>query len=676
VTNPFFEKWTTKYGAVPFDAIKLEHYMPAIEQFLADARENIKKLKQNSEKPNFENTILALETASEDVGVPVGIFFNLMSSESNNEHKALAEQISPMMSQFASEIATDSAIFERVKAVYEDRNAEKLNSEQLRLLENVYSSFVRNGALLDEENKKKLTDIDMKLSTLSPAFVKNVLNATNSFSYHTTDPSEVAGIPAGDLKVAEHRAKQKNHESGWLFNLQMPSMTPVMTYAENRQLRERISMASATRCTSGEFDTRDIIIQTANLRYQRAKLLGYKTHSEYVLERRMAENPETVMNFLNRINAVAMPIARAEVAELVEFAKKIDGITDFKTWDNFYYSEKLKKEKYGFDAEELKPYFKVENCIQGIFTVAEKLYGLRFERNTEIPVYHADVEIYEVFENDNDFVGLLYIDLFPRETKSGGAWMTSYLSQGLNKGRMERPHISIVGNFTPSTPDSPSLLTLREVETLFHEFGHALHGLLSDVTYTDLASPNVWWDFVELPSQIMENWVLEDETLVLFAHHYQTGEVMPHDLVEKVKAAATFQKGMFNIRQLNFGLLDMAYHNTNPENITDVIAFEDKTLDPIRLFPKVPDTCISTCFSHIFAGGYSSGYYSYKWAEVLDADAFEKFKEDGIFNKTTAKSFRDNILSRGNTAHPMDLYVAFRGRKPDPDAMLRRDGLL
>jgi Zn-dependent oligopeptidase len=676
VTNPFFEKWTTKYGAVPFNDIKLEHFMPAIEQFLADARKNIEKMKQNSEKPNFANTILALETASEDLDVPVGIFYNLMSSESNNEHKALADQISPMMSQFRSEISTDSVIFDKVKTVYENRATENLNSEQHRLLEDVYSSFVRNGALLNNEDKQKLLEIDKKLSVLSPTFTKNVLNATNSYWYHTTDANEIIGIPENDLKIAEFRAKSKNHESGWLFNLQMPSVTPVLTYADNRDLRERISMASGTRCTSGEFDTRDIIIQTAKLRYERAKLLGYQTHSEYILERRMAEDPETVMSFLNRIKDIAMPVAKREIDELTEFAKKTDGITDFKSWDSAYYSEKLKKEKYGFDAEELKPYFNVENCIKGIFAVAEKMYGLRFVRNTEIPGYHADVEVYEVFENANDFVGLLYIDLFPRETKSGGAWMTSYLSQGLSKGTMKRPHISIVGNFTPSTPDSPSLLSLREVETLFHEFGHALHGLLSDVTYPSLASPQVWWDFVELPSHIMENWVLEYETLVLFAHHHQTGEVIPRELIEKVKSAATYQKGIFNIRQLNFGLLDMSYHNINPENITDVIAFEDKTLDPIRLFPKAPGTAISTIFSHIFAGGYSSGYYSYKWAEVLDADAFEKFKEDGIFNPETAKSFRQNILSRGNTAHPMDLYVAFRGRKPDPDAMLRRDGLL
>jgi Zn-dependent oligopeptidase len=650
--------------------------MPAIEEFFKQAREKIDILKLNTAPPDFENTIIALESATEDIEEPIRIYFNLLSAESDNEFKTLAEKISPMLSQFSDEISMDEVIFSKVKAVYEQKENLPLNPEQKKLLEDCYKGFVRNGALLDPDKKKELQEINSQLSVLSPQFQKNVLNATNAFSYHTTDPDEVKGIPENDLKAAEFRAKQKSHESGWLFNLQAPSMVPVMTYADNRELRKKISLASGKRCIGDEFDTRDIIIKTAKLRYQRAKILGYGSHAEYVLEKRMAENPQTVHQFLERIYQVAMPVAKKEIEELKAFAKETDGLADFMSFDSGYYSEKLKKQKYGFDENALKPYFKVENCVNGLFLVAEKLYDLRFVKNTEIPVYHSEVEVYEVFEKSNDFVGLLYIDLFPRETKTGGAWMTTFRKQGLQKGKMERPHVSIVGNLTPSTAETPSLLNLREVETLFHEFGHALHALLSNVTYTNLASPDVLWDFVELPSQIMENWVLEPQTLDLFAHHYQTGEVMPAELISKVKAANHFHKGLFNIRQLNFGLLDMAYHDINPENLDDVLAFEDKTLEKLRLLPKIDGVSISTCFGHIFAGGYSAGYYSYKWAEVLDADAFEKFKEDGIFNKDTAKSFRENILARGNTQHPMDLYVAFRGRKPDADAMLRRDGLL
>lgn len=676
MSNPFFTQRTTKYGAVPFHLIKFEHFMPAIEEFFKQAREKIDILKLNTAPPDFENTIIALESATEDIEEPIRIYFNLLSAESDNEFKTLAEKISPMLSQFSDEISMDEVIFSKVKAVYEQKENLPLNPEQKKLLEDCYKGFVRNGALLDPDKKKELQEINSQLSVLSPQFQKNVLNATNAFSYHTTDPDEVKGIPENDLKAAEFRAKQKSHESGWLFNLQAPSMVPVMTYADNRELRKKISLASGKRCIGDEFDTRDIIIKTAKLRYQRAKILGYGSHAEYVLEKRMAENPQTVHQFLERIYQVAMPVAKKEIEELKAFAKETDGLADFMSFDSGYYSEKLKKQKYGFDENALKPYFKVENCVNGLFLVAEKLYDLRFVKNTEIPVYHSEVEVYEVFEKSNDFVGLLYIDLFPRETKTGGAWMTTFRKQGLQKGKMERPHVSIVGNLTPSTAETPSLLNLREVETLFHEFGHALHALLSNVTYTNLASPDVLWDFVELPSQIMENWVLEPQTLDLFAHHYQTGEVMPAELISKVKAANHFHKGLFNIRQLNFGLLDMAYHDINPENLDDVLAFEDKTLEKLRLLPKIDGVSISTCFGHIFAGGYSAGYYSYKWAEVLDADAFEKFKEDGIFNKDTAKSFRENILARGNTQHPMDLYVAFRGRKPDADAMLRRDGLL
>lgn len=675
MTNPFFMKWDTKYEAVPFDMIKFEDYMPAIEKALETARMNIRQLKENPAEPDFENTILALETASEDLTMPTTVYFNLLSAESDNEFKTLAEKISPMLSQFSSEINMDAEIFARVKSVYDKMNDLKLTDEEKRLLEKTYLSFVRNGALLDEDKKKELFDIDNELSVLSPQFSKNVLNATNAYFYHTTDAEEVIGIPETDLKAAEFRAKQKGYESGWLFNLQAPSMTPVLTYAKNRELRKKIAIASGKRSFGDEFDNTEIIKKEVNLRFKRAKLLGYETHSHYVLEQRMAENPQTVNEFLEKIYKVAMPAAKREVQEVKDFAKKLDNLDDLMSWDFTYYSEKLKKEKFGFEEEDLKPYFKAENCIEGIFKVAEKLYNLTFIKNSDIPVYHPEVEVYEVMDNDR-FIGLLYIDLFPRETKRGGAWMTSFKTQGLFKGKIERPHVCIVGNLTPSTEDTPSLLRLYEVETLFHEFGHALHGLLSECKYTELASPNVYWDFVELPSQIFENWVLEKETLELFAYHYETNQLIPDELVNKVKDAKNYNKGYANIRQLSFAMLDMAWHSIDPGNIESVKVFEDKSIDRLSLLPSVATSCVSTTLGHIFSGGYSSGYYSYKWAEVLEADAFEKFLEDGIFNKETAKSFKDNILAKGNTKHPMDLYISFRGRKPDPDAMLRRDGLL
>ena len=681
--NPFFTEWTTKYGAVPFDLVKLEHFLPAIEKFLEISRENIKALKENPEKPSFQNTVLALDKSTDKLNIPINVYYFLLGAESNNEYKALAEKISPMLSQLVSEINTDEVIFSKLKTVYDNMENENLTSEEKRLLDRTYKSFVRNGALLNDEKKKELLDLNNQMSVLSPQFSKNFLNATNSFSYHTTDPKDVEGLPENDLKAAETRAKQKGFDNGWLFNLQAPSVNSVMIYAKNRELRKKINLASGARAFKDEFDNQELVLKQVKLRDKRAKLLGYNTHADYVLEDRMAEKPETVMQFLDKIFTIAFPKAKEELDKVREYAKKTDGIEDFMQWDYAYYSEKLKKEIFGFDADELKPYFQAENCIQGIFKVAEKMYGLQFIENKELPLYHPDVKVYEVVEpisnrqgDEVNFIGLLYFDLFPRETKNSGAWMNPLKVQGMYNGKIERPHITIIGNFNPSTADTPSLLSLNDVTTLFHEFGHALHALLSNCTYKELASPKTLWDFVELPSQIMENWVLEKETLDMFAHHYQTGETMPEELIKKVKAADNFNKGNFNVRQLNFGILDMSWHFSDIEKVEDVKKFETESLEKLRLFPNIETSCISTSFAHIFAGGYSAGYYSYKWAEVLDADAFEKFKEDGIFNKETAAAFREHILSKGNTEHPMDLYVRFRGRKPDPDAVLKRDGLL
>ncbi len=671
--NPFFEKWTTPYGTVPFEQIKLEHYLPALEKSLEKARQIIAKIKESKDNPTFDNTLVAMSAAQDDLNDVTNVYYNLMSCESDNEFKELANKISPLLAGFYSEILLDEILFGKIKAIYE--NQDGLNAEQKRLVEINYKDFIRNGALLNGDKKVRLEALDQELSVLSPQFSKNLLNASNSFQLLITNESELEGLPESAKQAAKDLAVKKD-QTGWIFTLQGPSIIPVLTYAKNRALREKIYRAFHSKAFNDAYDNTDLIKKIVSLYQERAELLGYKTHADYVLEERMAEDTKTVHEFLDKIYQIAFPAAEKEMQEVKDLAKREDNLDDFQVWDSSYYSEKLKKEKYDFNEEELKPYFKMENVISGLFTVANKLFGINLKKVTNIPLYHKDVETYEVHDADNSFLGILYVDLYPRETKSDGAWMTSYRGQGLYRGEVVRPLISIVGNMTPSTSESPSLLRLGEVRTIFHEFGHALHGLLSNCTYQSLAGTNVYRDFVELPSQIMENWVTEKEALNLFARHYQTNEIIPDELIEKVKKAETFNKGLFNIRQLNFGMLDMAWYDKDNRKVTDVASFEEMAISKLRLLPKVDGCLTSTSFSHIFAGGYSSGYYSYKWAEVLDADAFEKFLEEGVFNKETAKSFRDNILSKGNSEHPMNLYIKFRGRKPDPNAYLRRDGLI
>ena len=673
-TNPFFKSYNTPFDTIPFDKIKIEHYMPAIEEGLKVARENIKTIKDKPASPDFDNTILALQTSGELLDEVTTVYFNLYSAESNDEFKALAQKISPMLAEFQSQVLTDSELFKKVEKVYKEQK--DLNTEQKRLVEHYYKQFVRNGANLSPEKKKKLEEIDKELSTLSPQFSQNLLKSINAFELHITDEKDLEGLPEGAKEAAAFAAKKKGKEEGWLFNLQIPSVLPIYKYAKNRKLREKMNRAYGARAYKDDFDNREILKKIAQLRHERAELLGYKTHAQYVLEERMAETPETVQEFLERVYSVAFPAAKKEIEEIQKLAKDTDALEDFQTWDSAYYSEKLKKIKYNYDEEELRPYFKVENVIDGLFKVAAKLYNITFKELKDIPVYHNEVKVFELDDKDGSHLGLLYMDLFPRETKRNGAWMTNFKTQGMAHGKIRRPHVGIVANLTPSTDKKPSLLELSEVQTLFHEFGHALHGLLSDCTYQTLASPNVYWDFVELPSQIMENWTLEKEALDMFAINYKTGEKMPDDLIKKVKKAQNFNKGMANIRQISLGFLDMAWHAQDPRTIEDIAAFEDEIFEKTRLLPKVDGTNQSCSFGHIFAGGYSSGYYSYKWAEVLEADSFELFKEKGIFNQEIADSFRKNILSKGNTAHPMELYVKFRGREPDPDAMLKRDGLL
>ena len=672
--NPIIENYTGKYNEIPFNLVETSHYLNAINQGLDQAYENIKQIEDNTDEPNFLNTIEAIELLSPKLDKASNLYFNMYSLHSDDKLKELSDQISPKLAKLSGDLSTNSKIFEKVKKVYDSKDSLNLSKEELRLLEDRYISFTRNGALLSDNDKKKLQDIDEKLSLLSPKFSKNTLDAINAYELHVTDKNRVKGIPKTAIEAAAHLAKSKEKE-GWIFTLQMPSYIPVIQYADDRTIRKELSTAYGVSNLDGDFDNRDVIKETVKLRKERATLLGFETHSHYILDRRMAKNPETVMSFMDNIYDIVFTKAEKEVDELRKLAKELDGIEEFMPWDFAYYSEKLKKKKFDFDSEELRPYFKAENAVEGIFAVAKKMYGIDFKEVKDVPKYHEDVNVYEVIDNDSSHLGLLYIDLFPRDTKRSGAWMNTFITQGLQDGEVRRPHILICGNLTPSTPETPSLLSFNDVNTLFHEFGHALHGLFSNVKYKSLASPNVFWDFVELPSQVMENWLLEKETLELFAKHYKTGEIIPLELIEKMKKARTFNAAYGNLRQLSLGYLDMNWHLTDPNTIDDVEAFEDKIMEKTRLFPKTAG-CTSTSFGHIFAGGYSSGYYSYKWAEVLDADAFEFFKDSGIFNQEIANSFRKNILSKGDTMDPMDLYKAFRGREPDPKALLRRDGLI
>jgi Zn-dependent oligopeptidase len=567
-------------------------------------------------------------------------------------------------------------LFERVKAVYNVKDTLKLTTEQATLLDKKYKSFSRNGANLPEDKKLKLREIDKQLSQLKLKFGENVLAETNNFEMLITDKKDLSGLPDGAIEAAKQLAESKEKD-GWLFTLDYPSYIPFMTYADNRELRKKLAIASGKKAFKGDkLDNQENVLTIAKLRFERAELLGYKTHAHFVLEERMAKTPEKVNSFLNELLEKAKPAAIREFKELQNFAKSLDNIEQLEKWDGAYYAEKLKQKLFDLDDEQLKPFFKLENVINGVFAVSQKLYGLHFEEINNIDKYHSDVLTYKVLDNNGDLVCIFYADFFPRPGKRNGAWMTSFKPQSVKKGVNERPHISIVCNFTKPTKSKPSLLTFNEVTTLFHEFGHALHGMLANTTYPSLSGTSVFWDFVELPSQVLENWCYEKEALELFAKHYKTGKVIPMDLVQKIKDSSTFHEGMQTLRQISFGLLDMGWHGEDPTSISNVKKKELEAFKNTKLYPDVAENCMSTSFSHIFQGGYSSGYYSYKWAEVLDADAFEYFKEVGIFNTTVASKFKDNILSRGGTDEPMILYKRFRGQEPRPEALLKRAGLL
>ncbi|MFZ3228664.1 MAG: M3 family metallopeptidase [Pseudobdellovibrio sp.] len=675
-TNPLLQKFTLKDQAVPFDLIKVEHYLPALTIALDEAKKNIAAIK-NQKEITFENTILALEASSEKADMVSSIYFNLFSAEASEAHQALAQHISPVLSAFASDISLDAELFNKIKFVYDNLSKLNLTPEQSRVTEKMYLDFARNGALLSIEKKDRLRQLDQELSTLSPQFSENTLKATNAFELWITSATDLAGLPEGAIEAAAQSAEAKGKKGQWLFTLNAPSLMPFLMYADSSALREKMWHATSTKAFGGDFDNSGLIKKMITLKFERAQILGYATFADYVLEERMAKNTDTVFTFLKRLVDPSRKAADKDLSELQIFRKELNGSSEIKPWDFNYYSEKLKEKKYAFNEEELRPYFKLENVIEGVFEHAQKLFGLTFKSATGIPVYHPDVKTFEVFDQvTNNYVGLFYMDFFPRETKKGGAWMTSYREQGIWQNELKRPHISIVCNFTKPTPTKPSLLSYDEVRTLFHEFGHALHGLLSMCTYRSVAGTNVYWDFVELPSQIMENWAGEKEGLDLFAKHYETNEPIPAELVQKIKTSSKFQAGWHSLRQLSFAWLDMKWHTTNPKEINDIDQFETDVDAYTRLLPKEAGTNKSCSFGHIFGGGYAAGYYSYKWAEVLDADAFEFFKEKGLFSKEVATKFKDAILSRGGSAHPMDLYKEFRGREPDPNSLLRRDGLV
>ncbi|WP_299054071.1 M3 family metallopeptidase [uncultured Polaribacter sp.] len=670
--NPLLQDFNT----APFSKIKNADYKPAILKAIEIAKEEITAIISNPETPTFKNTTVALDFTGEKMGRINSIFFNLNAAETNEEMQKIAQEVSPWLSEFKNDMILNEALFKRVKAVYNLRETLTLSLEESMLLEKQYKGFARNGANLNEEDKLKLRKIDTELSKLSLQFGENVLAETNAFEMHLTNESDVAGLPDSAKEAAKQVAKEKNKE-GYIFTLDYPSYIPFLTYADNRELRKKMAIAAGKKAFQDtKFNNEQVVLEIVNLRHQRANLLGYKTHAHFVLEERMAETPEKVISFSNDLLAKAKPAAIKEFNELEAYAKKLDNIDQLQKWDGAYYAEKLKKERFNLDQEILKPYFKLENVIQGVFTIATKLYDLQFEEIATIEKYHEDVKTYNVTDTNGKFIAVFYADFHPRKGKRNGAWMTSYKPQQIKDGTNERPHVSIVCNFTKPTETKPSLLTFNEVTTLFHEFGHALHGMLANTTYNSLSGTSVSWDFVELPSQVLENWCYEKEALELFAKHYETGEVIPMEYVEKIKESASFHEGMQTLRQLSFGLLDMQWHGQDPSEIKSVKEFENKAFAETKLYPDVAENCMSTAFSHIFQGGYSAGYYSYKWAEVLDADAFEYFLEKGIFNKEVATKFKENVLSKGGTQKPMELYKRFRGQEPKPDALLKRAGLL
>ena len=670
------EHFKTPYNTAPFSNIKNEDFLPAVKEEIAKTKAEINTIVNSNEEPNFKNVIEALEFSGKQLDRITSIFFNLNNAETNTEIQKIAQELSPLLSDFTNDIRLNEKLFEKIKSVYLKKDKLKLNPEQHTLLDKKYKSFSRNGANLSADKKNELREIDKKLSKLSLTFGENILAETNAFELHLTNKDDLKGIPESVLKAAQEIASSKNKE-GWIFTLDYPSYIPFMKYAENRTLRKKMALAFSSKgFNNNKYNNEGIVLDIVTLRHKRANLLGYPTHAHFILEERMAESPEKVNAFLSELLDKAKPAAEREFKQLEAFAKEMDNIDVLQKWDSAYYTEKLRVQLFNLDDQKLKPYFELNNVITGVFEIAKKLFGLHFEEIDTLQVYHKDVKTYEVKNDTDDLIAIFYADFHPRPGKRNGAWMTSYKPQYIENDTNERPHVSIVCNFTKPTADEPSLLTFNEVTTLFHEFGHALHGMLANTIYPSLSGTNVFWDFVELPSQVMENWCYEKEALELFATHYKTGALIPMEYVQKIKESATFMEGMQTLRQLSFGMLDMQWHASDPKSMSNVKKVEDHVFRETNLYPPTSETCMSTAFSHIFQGGYSAGYYSYKWAEVLDADAFEFFKEKGLFNKQVATGFKEHVLSKGGIEPPMVLYKRFRGKEPQTEALLKRAGLL
>lgn len=678
--NPFFVPYNTPHNTVPFDKITTKDYEEAFMEGIKREDEEIDAIINNPEEPTFDNTLIHIDDSKGEhyfdlLNRVSETFSCMLSAETNDELDALAQRMNPILTKHANDISLNKKLFERIKHVYEHHR--QLTPEEQMLLTTSYDGFVRSGALLDEEGKDRLRKITEKASLLSLQFSQNLLKENKAFELLITDESQLDGLPNTAREAAHLAAKEKGKE-GWLFNLDFPSYSPFMTYSSQRELRKKMFMARGTECThNNEYNNLDICKQLVNLRRELAQLLGYDTYADYVLRQRMASNVGNVYKLLNDLIDAYKPTAEQEVKEIEEEAKKLEG-QDFqlKPWDFSYYSHKLQMERYNIDAEMLRPYFEISNVIKGVFGLATKLYGITFKENNSIPIYHPDVKAYEVFDKDGSYLAVLYADFFPRKGKQGGAWMTEFQGQWIDhKGNNIRPHVSLVMNLTKPTPDKPALLTLGEVETFLHEFGHALHGMFANTRFASLSGTNVWWDFVELPSQFMENFAVEKDFLRTFAFHYETGEPIPDDLIDRIVKSRNFLAGYSCLRQVSFGLLDMAYYTMKEPFTADIIPFEKQAWKKAIITKQLPDTCMTTQFSHIMAGGYAAGYYSYKWAEVLDADAFSVFKKNGIFDRKTAQSFRDNILSKGGTEHPAILYRRFRGQDPTIDALLERNGI-
>ncbi|MEJ8763485.1 M3 family metallopeptidase [Phocaeicola sp. HCN-40430] len=675
--NPFLHHYTTPHQTIPFNEIRLEDYEPAIKQGIEEEDRQIKEIVENPEKPTFENTILALANSGQLLDRVTTVLFNLMSAETCDELDAIGERIMPELSEHSNNISLNEDLFSRIKQVYEQKDTLSLTAEEARLLEKTYDGFIRNGANLNDEEKIKYRKTSTELSTLTLRFSQNHLKETNNYELHLTTQEQLKGLPESLIESAALTAQEKGKE-GWVITLQAPSYVPFMKYSECRDLRKELYMAYNTQCTHhNEQNNLEIVKQLVNLRMELAQLLGYTDYADYVLRKRMAQDSEHVYRLLDQLLEAYTPQAKKEVKEIEELARDMEG-NDFTLmpWDFSYYAEKLKNKKYNLDEEELRPYFELSRVKAGVFGLATRLYGISFKENKDIPVYHPDVQAYEVFDKDGSFLAVLYTDFHPRAGKRSGAWMTNYKEQWIEEdGTNSRPHVAVTMNFTKPTPDKPALLTFSEVNTFLHEFGHALHGMFANTRFQSMSGTNVYWDFVELPSQIMENFAIEKDFLNTFACHYQTQEPMPEALLQRIIDASNFNVAYACLRQVSFGLLDMAWYTRRTAFDGDVRQYEKEAWKRAQVLPQCEETCMSVQFGHIMSGGYSAGYYSYKWAEVLDADAFSVFKEKGIFNTEVAQSFRDNILSKGGTEHPMTLYKRFRGQEPTIQALLKRNGI-